>query len=270
MSKSLIDSLIYIDDYIDIVEALQIDLQKNFTLLKEMDGYAQDSTCSTAKAAIDLIDNIDNLSANDRFTQLKQLVQLLEETVQRSSEKAALAKVTLDAVDRHCNRLDADLVKFEENHPIGSIRIASLPGLIPSSRSLREYSRMSLGEKITKKMSDKQSIKKRRIGKEDFNRALKETPRSRNTQTEKNTKPKALPSRKNNSKLKTSDMDMSIDPNEPVYCYCQGVSYGEMVACDNADCDIEWFHIACVDLKAAPKGKWFCDNCSKYKGKNRR
>lgn len=32
-----------------------------------------------------------------------------------------------------------------------------------------------------------------------------------------------------------SDMDMSVDPNEPLYCYCQQVSYGEMVACDNAD-----------------------------------
>lgn len=28
---------------------------------------------------------------------------------------------------------------------------------------------------------------------------------------------------------------MSVDPNEPVYCYCQGVSYGEMVACDNTE-----------------------------------
>lgn len=32
-----------------------------------------------------------------------------------------------------------------------------------------------------------------------------------------------------------SDTDMSVDPNEPVYCYCQGVSYGEMVACDNTE-----------------------------------
>lgn len=28
---------------------------------------------------------------------------------------------------------------------------------------------------------------------------------------------------------------MPIDPNEPLYCYCQQVSYGEMVACDNGD-----------------------------------
>lgn len=29
--------------------------------------------------------------------------------------------------------------------------------------------------------------------------------------------------------------DLPIDPNEPLYCYCQQVSYGEMVACDNTD-----------------------------------
>lgn len=27
--------------------------------------------------------------------------------------------------------------------------------------------------------------------------------------------------------------NMPIDPNEPRYCYCQRVSFGEMVACDN-------------------------------------
>ena len=64
--------------------------------------------------------------------------------------------------------------------------------------------------------------------------------------------------------------DLPIDPNEPLYCYCQQVSYGEMVACDNTDCEVEWFHLACVDLKTVPKGKWYCDNCSKYKGKQRR
>ena len=30
------------------------------------------------------------------------------------------------------------------------------------------------------------------------------------------------------------------DPNEPKYCYCQRVSYGEMIGCDNQDCKMEW------------------------------
>jgi hypothetical protein len=38
---------------------------------------------------------------------------------------------------------------------------------------------------------------------------------------------------KNTPKDSYADMDMPIDPNEPVYCTCKQVSFGEMVACDN-------------------------------------
>ena len=53
---------------------------------------------------------------------------------------------------------------------------------------------------------------------------------------------------------------MLIDPNEPVYCYCQQ-SLGKMIACDNVECEIDWFHLPCVGLKAQPKGKWYCPYC---------
>lgn len=56
-------------------------------------------------------------------------------------------------------------------------------------------------------------------------------------------------------------MDMPVDPNEPVYCTCRQVSYGEMVGCDNPDCPIEWFHFGCVGITSKPKGKWFCPMC---------
>lgn len=52
------------------------------------------------------------------------------------------------------------------------------------------------------------------------------------------------------------------DPNEPRYCLCNQVSYGEMVGCDNNDCPIEWFHYGCVGLAQAPKGKWYCPQCT--------
>ncbi|XP_067935879.1 inhibitor of growth protein 3-like [Watersipora subatra] len=55
--------------------------------------------------------------------------------------------------------------------------------------------------------------------------------------------------------------DWAFDPNEPRYCVCNQVSYGEMVGCDNADCTIEWFHYGCVGLTSAPKGKWYCPSC---------
>jgi hypothetical protein len=71
------------------------------------------------------------------------------------------------------------------------------------------------------------------------------------------------------------------ESNEPKYCYCDDVSYGEMVACDNESCSREWFHLKCAGLSKAPdensmsesfvflRGqelisatvKWYCDEC---------
>lgn len=48
--------------------------------------------------AIDLIDNIDRFEADVRFEKLQQLIDLLTETSKRTSEKATLAKVTVEAV----------------------------------------------------------------------------------------------------------------------------------------------------------------------------
>ncbi|KAK5649700.1 hypothetical protein RI129_000729 [Pyrocoelia pectoralis] len=42
------------------------------------------------------------------------------------------------------------------------------------------------------------------------------------------------------------EVDWTYDPNEPRYCICNQVSYGDMVACDNEDCPSEWFHYPCV------------------------
>lgn len=56
--------------------------------------------------------------------------------------------------------------------------------------------------------------------------------------------------------------DMPVDPNEPTYCLCHQVSYGEMIACDNENCSTEWFHFACVNLTEHPKSKWYCPRCT--------
>lgn len=35
-------------------------------------------------------------------------------------------------------------------------------------------------------------------------------------------------------------LDMPVDPNEPTYCLCHQVSYGEMIGCDNPDVSINF------------------------------
>ncbi|VEL10502.1 unnamed protein product [Protopolystoma xenopodis] len=49
--------------------------------------------------------------------------------------------------------------------------------------------------------------------------------------------------------------------DERLYCICRKVSFGDMIACDNPRCKVEWFHFSCVDVRAQPKGKWFCPQC---------
>jgi len=69
---------------------------------------------------------------------------------------------------------------------------------------------------------------------------------------------------KDNQKDDSDEIDLStieIDPDEPTYCLCDQVSYGEMIGCDNDLCPIEWFHFNCVQLSTKPKGKWYCPKC---------
>ncbi|XP_026472536.1 inhibitor of growth protein 3 isoform X2 [Ctenocephalides felis] len=61
--------------------------------------------------------------------------------------------------------------------------------------------------------------------------------------------------------LDANQEEWTYDPNEPKYCLCNQVSYGDMVACDNEDCPFEWFHYPCVGIEAPPKGKWYCPQC---------
>ena len=46
--------------------------------------------------------------------------------------------------------------------------------------------------------------------------------------------------------------DEEDGPGQERYCYCDGVSYGEMVGCDGENCEREWFHLNCVGLSRAP------------------
>ena len=66
------------------------------------------------------------------------------------------------------------------------------------------------------------------------------------------------------------ELDGKIGPKEPLYCFCNYISYGNMIKCDNPNCKREWFHFQCVGIEDQPKGKWFCsENCFKeYMGKN--
>ena len=52
------------------------------------------------------------------------------------------------------------------------------------------------------------------------------------------------------------------------YCYCKMERDVEMIGCDADNCLIEWFHMECLKIHKAPKGKWYCPDCRKGKKKH--
>ncbi|KAF1846069.1 uncharacterized protein K460DRAFT_417223 [Cucurbitaria berberidis CBS 394.84] len=74
------------------------------------------------------------------------------------------------------------------------------------------------------------------------------------------------------SEAGTEDEDMSgvgggdadeEESDDTKYCFCQRVSFGDMVACDNDNCQYQWFHWECVNIKEEPVGDWLCPDCRK-------
>ncbi|KAF2465366.1 uncharacterized protein BDR25DRAFT_318607 [Lindgomyces ingoldianus] len=53
------------------------------------------------------------------------------------------------------------------------------------------------------------------------------------------------------------------ESDDTKYCFCQRVSFGDMVACDNDNCQFQWFHWECVGIKEEPVGDWLCPECRK-------
>lgn len=63
------------------------------------------------------------------------------------------------------------------------------------------------------------------------------------------------------NKLLEESRDEELDKT---FCYCKGKDEGRMIGCSNVSCKIEWFHYKCVGIKRAPKGDWFCKDCTKH------
>lgn len=60
-----------------------------------------------------------------------------------------------------------------------------------------------------------------------------------------------------------AEEDLEEGEDTTLYCFCQKISFGDMVGCDNDNCKYQWFHWNCVGLKSEPAGEWLCPECRK-------
>ncbi|GCC33882.1 inhibitor of growth protein 5a isoform X2 [Chiloscyllium punctatum] len=233
----------YLEHYLDSIENLPCELQRIFHLMRDLDQRTEDKKVEIDKLATEYISNVKDLSPDQRVDQLKKIQLAYNKCREYSDDKVQLAMETYEMVDKHIRRLDAELARFE----------ADLKEKLESS----DYdSSAGRGNKKGRGQKDRRGSRGRgRRGSDD------DMPKKKKQKAGSEYSESIL-------KMHPSDvLDMPVDPNEPTYCLCHQVSYGEMIGCDNPDCPIEWFHFACVDLATKPKGKWFCPRCTQERKK---
>lgn len=61
----------------------------------------------------------------------------------------------------------------------------------------------------------------------------------------------------------TKGEDKLNDQKKLCYTYCTVKSTNNMIACDNTNCNGQWFHFKCAGMKKhdIPAGDWYCENC---------
>lgn len=173
----------------------------------------------------------------------KEIKENLKQALELGDEKIALASQTYELVDKHIRRLDLDLKKFEAELESQGQK-TDYKSLTELQEKLHSRAEQSTSSSAVHHPTDN--------GKNHHHKHKKgEGSHSSNTNSNTSSTPH------NDARVQVVDIDMPIDPNEPTYCICGRVSFGEMVGCDNPDCKIEWFHFECVGLTSSPKGKWY-------------
>ncbi|KAG9053291.1 hypothetical protein FS842_008392 [Serendipita sp. 407] len=64
----------------------------------------------------------------------------------------------------------------------------------------------------------------------------------------------------------------TLDEDSKLYCICGQQSFGEMIGCDDSECEIEWFHLQCLGLDSPPPGQdiFVCPQCRARRAKGTR
>uniref|UniRef100_A0A2K6KYU5 Inhibitor of growth protein n=1 Tax=Rhinopithecus bieti TaxID=61621 RepID=A0A2K6KYU5_RHIBE len=191
--------------------------------------------------------------------QKRRMLHCVQRALIRSQElgdeKIQIVSQMVELVENRTRQVDSHVELFEAQQELGDT--AGNSGKAGADRPKGEGAAQA--EKPNSKRSRRQRNNENRenaSSNHDHEDGASGTPKEKKAKTSKKKKRS-----KAKAEREASPADLPIDPNEPTYCLCNQVSYGEMIGCDNDECPIEWFHFSCVGLNHKPKGKWYCPKC---------
>jgi len=241
-------SATFVEDYLDYVENVPDDIQRIHTRLRELDMRQHQDVLSELDSLVDQFEETKDPVAQKRLLNKMSFPLIASQDI--GDDKIQLVQNMSDIIENKTRQLDHDAQNLD-------------------------FGRGEEEEKVKVKEEKTEKTTKRKKAKEE-DKAEESTSTKSNTPGGKKAKKAVVPvasvqSNKKRGAARKAERERSasppelanieIDPDEPTYCLCDQVSYGEMIGCDNDLCPIEWFHFNCVQLTGKPKGKWFCPKC---------
>ncbi|KAL3658044.1 hypothetical protein V7S43_019098 [Phytophthora oleae] len=282
----------YVEDYLESMYMLPSEIKRNFDLMRELDKASYpllDELKTTQKAYLTsarqkVLARCADASKGDATEQeLRELieadetVQKLKEkhalVVQKLDEKIAIAAQSYDIVDHHIRRLDRDLESYagllkangeyeEDSRPQRKKQKLS------ATTTVHQLSQSHIVPHVAHVRSKHNTVAAAGMKEKTAAPIASKASSTGGSSTRKKSVAEvmvAVPAAAAGPVILASE-DLPIDPNEPIYCSCRRVSFGQMVGCDNDDCKYEWFHFGCVGLTDQPAGKWYCQDCKAQLG----
>ncbi|CAG5115093.1 unnamed protein product [Candidula unifasciata] len=230
-------SATYLSDYLDTAETLPDELQRNISQMREL--HVKN------RAILKEINSMNNTAMKESGSSknvCRALQRALVHCQEIGDERIALVQLITDLIENRSRQLEQDKEHLDP-------------------RSTKEPEPEVIIVPVKKEAKVEQQEKPEKVI------TFKRQRRQKNDVAEEEVKPEEkekVPKKKKKRKVGKKDgnpPEVQVDPDEPVYCSCKSVSYGEMIGCDNEKCAIEWYHFGCVGLRTKPKGKWYCSEC---------
>ncbi|XP_061618702.1 inhibitor of growth protein 3 isoform X4 [Phyllopteryx taeniolatus] len=105
--------MLYLEDYLEMIEQLPMDLRDRFTEMREMDLQVQNATDQLEQKVMDFFVNAKKNKPEWREEHMEVIKKDYYKALEDADEKVQLANQIYDLVDRHLRKLDQELAKFK-------------------------------------------------------------------------------------------------------------------------------------------------------------
>uniref|UniRef100_A0AAQ4RD42 Inhibitor of growth protein n=1 Tax=Gasterosteus aculeatus aculeatus TaxID=481459 RepID=A0AAQ4RD42_GASAC len=242
----------YVEDYLECVESLPLDIQRNVSLLREIDAKYQEVLKEVDEVFEKYKSEQDAAQRKRLQIQLQRALIISQEL---GDEKIHVVTQMTELVENRSRQMDSHSICLQEPSEAERLTTERRTSVQDSSAPERTSARRRDASATARAATSSHRSGNGSVVDDPMEELPIPPPREKKSKSAKKKKRKAKQERD------ASPVDFAIDPNEPTYCLCEQVSYGEMIGCDNDQCPIEWFHFSCVGLTYKPKGKWYCPKC---------